>query len=80
VKQGIDVWTTVAGIDKGQLLRSVSKSGKVNRDTLSDWAVWSVVEQYGHDHLAGVSGGIGPWLGEGLESCDKRLFHIPETN
>jgi integrase len=43
VKQGIDVWTTVAGIDKGRLLRSVSKSGKVNRDTLS--AVWSVVEQ-----------------------------------
>jgi integrase len=28
-----------------RLLRSVSKSGKVNRDTLSDWAVWSVVEQ-----------------------------------
>ena len=28
----------------GRLLRSVSKSGKVNRDTLSDWAVWSVVE------------------------------------
>jgi integrase len=27
------------------LLRSVSKSGKVTRDTLSDWAVWSVVEQ-----------------------------------
>jgi integrase len=45
VKLGIDVWTTVAGIDKGRLLRSVSKSGKVNRDTLSDWAVWSVVEQ-----------------------------------
>jgi len=45
VKQGIDVWTTVAGIDKGRLLRSVSKSGKVNRDSLSDWAVWSVVEQ-----------------------------------
>jgi integrase len=45
VKQGIDVGTTVAGIDKGRLLRSVSKSGKVNRDSLSDWAVWSVVEQ-----------------------------------
>jgi integrase len=45
VKQGIDVWTTAAGIDHGRLLRSVSKSGKVNRDTLSDWAVWSVVEQ-----------------------------------
>jgi hypothetical protein len=45
VKQGIDAWMTAAGIDKGRLLRSISKSGKVNRDTLSDWAVWSVVEQ-----------------------------------
>jgi integrase len=45
VKQGINAWMTAAGIDKGRLLRSVSKSGKVNRDTLSDWAVWSVVEQ-----------------------------------
>ena len=45
VKQGIEAWTTTAGIDKGRLLRSVSKSGKVNGDSLSDWAVWSVVEQ-----------------------------------
>jgi integrase len=45
VKQGIDVWMNEAGIKDGRLLRSVSKSGKVNRDTLSDWAVWSVVEQ-----------------------------------
>ena len=45
VKQGIDVWMTVAGNDKGRLLRSVSKSGKVNRESLSDWAIWSVVEQ-----------------------------------
>jgi site-specific recombinase XerC len=45
VKQGINAWMTVAGIEDGRLLRSVSKSGKVNRDTLSDWAVWSVVEQ-----------------------------------
>jgi integrase len=30
---------------EARLLRSVSKSGKVNRDTPSDWAVWSVVEQ-----------------------------------
>jgi integrase len=45
VKQGIDVWTTAAGIEDGRLLRSVSKSGKINRDMLSDWAVWSVVEQ-----------------------------------
>jgi len=44
VKQGIEAWTAAAEIDKGRLLRSVSKSGKVNRDSLSDWAVWSVVE------------------------------------
>jgi integrase len=45
VKQGIHAWMTAAGIEDGRLLRSVSKSGKVNCDTLSDWAVWSVVEQ-----------------------------------
>jgi hypothetical protein len=45
VKHGINAWMIAAGIDKGRLLRSVSKSGKVNRDPLSDWAVWSVVEQ-----------------------------------
>ena len=45
VKQGINAWMTAAGIEDGRLLRSVSKSGKVNRDTLSAWAVWSVVEQ-----------------------------------
>jgi integrase len=45
VKQGINAWMTAAGIEDGRVLRSVSKSGKVNRDTLSDWAVWSIVEQ-----------------------------------
>ena len=45
MKQGIEAWTAAAEIDKGRLLRSVSKSGKGNRDSLSDWAVWSVVEQ-----------------------------------
>jgi integrase len=45
VKNAIDAWMTAAGIDKGRLLRSISKSGKLNRDSLSDWAVWSIVEQ-----------------------------------
>jgi integrase len=45
VKEGINAWMTAAGIEDGRLLRSVSKSGKINRETLSDWAVWSVVEQ-----------------------------------
>jgi integrase len=43
-KQGIDSWMTAAGIEDGRLLRSLSKSGKVNRSTLIDWAVWSEVE------------------------------------
>jgi RES domain-containing protein len=33
--QGINAWMTAAGIEDGRLLRSVSKSGKINRDTLS---------------------------------------------
>jgi len=45
VKNAIDTWMAAAGIDKGRLLRSISKSGKLNRDSLSDWAVWSIVEQ-----------------------------------
>jgi integrase len=44
VKQGINAWMTAAGIEDGRLLRSISKGGKVG-DSLSDWAVWSVVEQ-----------------------------------
>ena len=45
VKQGINAWMTAASIEEARLLWWVSKSGKLNRDTLSDWAVWSVVEQ-----------------------------------
>ena len=39
-----DTWMSAAGIEDGRLLRSISKGGKIG-DTLSDWAVWSVVEQ-----------------------------------
>ncbi len=45
VKQGIDAWTAAAKIEGGRLLRRVSKGGKVLDNGLSDWAVWSVVEQ-----------------------------------
>jgi integrase len=48
VKNGIDVWTAAASIKDGRLLRSVvkgKKGGKVKGETLSDWAIWSVVEQ-----------------------------------
>jgi integrase len=45
VKQGIDVWTAAARIEKGRLLRPLSKAGKILGEGLGDWAVWSVVEQ-----------------------------------
>ena len=44
VKQGVNAWMTAAGIEEGRLLRSIAKGGKVGK-TLSDWAIWSVVEQ-----------------------------------
>ena len=45
VKQGINGWMTAAGIEDGRLFRSVRKGGKKVGEALSDWAVWSVVEQ-----------------------------------
>ena len=45
VKHGINAWMTAAGIEDGRLLRRVSKSDKMQGGGLSDWAIWSVVEQ-----------------------------------
>jgi integrase len=45
VKQGINAWMAAAKIEEGRLLRPVSKSGKILREELGDWAIWSVVEQ-----------------------------------
>ena len=45
VKQGIDAWTSAASIKEGRLLRPIRKGGKIEGELLSDWAVWSVVEQ-----------------------------------
>jgi integrase len=44
VKQGINAWMIAAGVEDGRLLRAVSKGGKV-KESMSGWAVWSVVEQ-----------------------------------
>lgn len=44
VKQGINAWQVAAKIERGPLLRSLNKVGKVG-ETLSDWAVWSVVTE-----------------------------------
>jgi integrase len=45
VKNGIDAWMAAANIEKGRLLRPLSKSGKILAEELGDWAIWSVVEQ-----------------------------------
>ena len=45
VRLGIVAWQTAADVDKDRLLRPVAKSDWLNGKTLSDWAVWSVVEQ-----------------------------------
>ena len=45
VKQGVNAWLVAAKIEDGRLLRPVSKAAKLNGDELSDWAIWSVVEQ-----------------------------------
>ncbi len=45
VKQGVNAWLIAAKIEEGRLLRAVSKGGKLKGEGLSDWAIWSVVEQ-----------------------------------
>jgi integrase len=44
VKQGINAWMTAAEVEDGRLIRAVTKGGKV-KESMSGWAVWSVVEQ-----------------------------------
>ncbi len=44
VKQAIHAWMTAAGIEEGRLLRRIRKGGEVGT-SLTDWAIWSVVEQ-----------------------------------
>ena len=44
VKNAINAWQTVAKIEDGRLLRPLSKSGRILREELGDWAIWSVVE------------------------------------
>lgn len=45
VKQGINAWMIAAKIEKGRMLRPLSKAGKILGEELGDWAVWAVVEQ-----------------------------------
>jgi integrase len=42
--KGVNAWRTAAAIEEDRLLSSISKGGKIGK-SLSDWAVWSLVEQ-----------------------------------
>jgi hypothetical protein len=46
VKQEIDGWLDVAGIEKGPIFRRVLANGRVGKDGLTDRAVWQLVREY----------------------------------
>jgi len=45
VKSAIDAWLTEAELLEGRIFRSVAKNGRIWRSSLSDWAVWAIVQQ-----------------------------------
>ena len=46
VKQEIDGWLDVAGIEKGPISRRVLANGRVGKDALTERAVWQLVREY----------------------------------
>jgi len=56
VKDALDAWLAIAGIENGIIFRCVTKTGSVWGNNLSEKAVWWVVREYaelaGIDHLA----------------------------
>ena len=45
VKAAIDAWLAEGELLEGRIFRSVAKNGRLSRSSLSDWAVWSIVQQ-----------------------------------
>lgn len=45
VKSAIDAWLKEAELIEGRIFRSVAKNGRISRSSLSDWAVWAIVQQ-----------------------------------
>jgi site-specific recombinase XerD len=46
VKQEIDGWLDVAGIEKGPIFRRVLANGRVGKDALTERAAWQLVREY----------------------------------
>jgi integrase len=45
VKSAIDAWLTEAELLEGRIFRAIAKNGRISRSSLSDWAVWAIVQQ-----------------------------------
>jgi integrase len=45
VKSAIDAWRTEAELLEGRIFRAIAKNGRISRSSLSDWAVWAIVQQ-----------------------------------
>lgn len=45
VKTAIDAWLKKAELNQGRVFRAVAKGGRISRSSLSDWAVWAIVQQ-----------------------------------
>ena len=56
VKTAIDAWLEEAQLIEGRIFRAVAKNGRISRSSLSDWAVWAIVQQSAEDRheAAGV--------------------------
>ena len=84
VKHAINAWLKSAGLLEGKIFRSMTKGGKVASSSLSDWAVWSVVqrsaeqigiERFGAHDLRGTCAKLCRKSGGNLEQIKFLLGH-----
>ena len=45
MKTAIDLWLEEAELNEGRIFRAIGKGGRISRSSLSDWAVWAIVQQ-----------------------------------
>jgi site-specific recombinase XerD len=70
VKAAIDVWTTVAGITDGAVIRAINRAGRVWGDGMSPRVLWEVVRS------AAVRAGIQKLAPHDLRRTCARLCHV----
>ena len=76
VKQGIDAWRTAAGIDKGRLVRSISKGGKVGERSVVEQSAKEIgMEHFGAHDLRRTCAKLCRKAGGDLEQIKFLLGH-----